>query len=225
MLLIILLLLLLLSLGSVYISIVFHRLSEDDYLSINVVILRIIKLKYKIPTLDLVFNEKLKPGIRLHKKISSKTKKISESKSILSIENLKDSYVKFKKNFETYNKPLRYIIRKLKITYISWHTSIGVDDAAYTAVLSGLLWGIKCNIVNYLLKGKKHDEVDIYVTPNFSKPVFETDLNCIIRLQIANIIIGGVRILYILFYNTLFKKGGEDVERTSYSGVNEDYDG
>lgn len=223
--LIIIMLLFLICLCPVKINFIFHRQSDDDYIEVNMEVLKVIKLKYKIPTLDIVFNEKLMPGIRAHKKLSSKTKEIKESKSILNIRNLVDMYDKFKINLQLYRKPLRYLSRKTRFTSIVWHTSIGTDDAAYTAVISGVLWGVKANIINYLIKNKKYGEIDIKVAPDFSKPIFESYLHCIIKIQIANIIIGGIRILLVLFYNTISKKGGESVERTSYSGVNENNNG
>lgn len=223
--LIIILLLFLLSLSYVHITFVFHRLSDDDYISVNITVFKIIKLKYEIPTLDIVFNNKLMPGIRMKKKLSSRAKDIQKSKNIFSISNLKKAYKKFKKIFDIYRESIEYLIHKIKITSITWHTSIGTGDAAYTAILTGVLWGIKGNIVNYIIKDKKYGEIDLDVAPNFSKPVFETYLHCIIKIQIANIIIGGIRILVLLFYNTIFKKGGEGVGRTSYSGSNENYNG
>lgn len=222
---IILLLLFLFCLNPLVVTFIFHRLSDDDYIEVFFETLSIIKLKYKVPIIDVVFNEKFLPGIRMSKKLTSKTKEIQESKSILNLRNLRDMYNRLKNNLILYRKPLRYLSEKTYFSSIVWHTSLGTGDAAYTAVLSGTLWGIKSNIVNYLIKNKKHGKIDISVVPDFSKPVFESDLNCIIKIQNANIIIGGIRILLILFYNTIFKKGGEGVERTSYSGVNENNNG
>lgn len=225
--LVVILFLFLFCLSSAKLILVFHRVYEDDYIGITVVLLSgLVRLKFKIPYLDIFISRRLKSGISIREEMDSKKGRTFWGKKIaLGGGNIKDLYCSINNAYKLYKGVGLYIISKTKIEYIKWHTEIGFNNAALTAIVSGIIYAIKGNIITYLSSFLNHDNIDINVKTSYNKEIFETDLNCIIRIKIANIIIAGIRIAYLLLVNGLFRKGGEHDERTSHSGLNENYNG
>ena len=198
---------LLLSLTYININFIFHRINDDDHIQINVTILKIIKLKYKIPYIDLVFNGSLRPGIKMKSILASKKSKLSKKINIFNIDELKQMYMQFKKMKKMYNKVFSFLLSKVKYDSIKWYTKVGLSDAALTAIAVGSLWSFKSILLHSIYIRFEPGNIDINIIPNYNKLIFEIDLNCIIRLKIANIIIAGLKFVTVLFSNVLFKRG------------------
>jgi len=222
-----LVILILLSFTYAKIIITVHRVNEDDFISIKLELLfGLIKLKFKIPYIDIVFNRLFKPGIKLKTSLDTKKKAgILKSKSIFGTGDFKEAYRKIKRTFLMYENVFKYIFSKTRIDSLRCHTEVGLDDAALTAVAAGVIWAIKSNLICIIAKKIVPENIVLDVHTSYSKIIFEIDLHCIIRIRIANIIIAGTKVLYLFCVNAIFKKGGEGNERTSYSRVNEDYNG
>jgi Protein of unknown function (DUF2953). len=212
-------------LSYIKVSFMFHRISNDDNIKIKLELLKFIKLNFNIPYVDVFLGRDLKPGLKVRQSIKGKKKKLSQSKNVFSFETIKDYYEKARFYSSLFRNVLRYIISKTIFEDIRWKTRIGLDNAASTAVGVGALWAFKTNIINLLLHDKNVKITDITVTPDYSKPVFEVDLTCIIKIQMANIIIAGIRMIFILLHHNIIKKGGVSNERASYSRSNENYNG
>lgn len=212
----------LLLLTYVKISLSFHRIKEDDNIEINLFLLfGIIHLKYSIPYLDFVIDKNLLPGFILGKK--KETKETTEKK--LNINDIIESYKKFKDKLSMFRNTFNYLLSKLRIDSIKWHTEIGLDDACITAIAVGAAYALKSSLLGLLTGKVTTYNVETRVTPNYSKFTFQMNLNCIIRIRIVNIIIAGIRIAPKLLSNKINHKGSGTSERASNSGINENYDG
>lgn len=219
--------LILFSLSRVRIGIIINRVHEDDYIKINMSLLfGIIKFKYEIPYLDIVFNRKLRPGLKIKKRMGSKEKRgRTKTDTLFGAANLIETYKNIKETTALYGGVFHYIVSKIIIDSIKWHTEIGAGDANITAFAAGMIWFIKSSIMGFILNKKSVNNIDIDVIPNYSKGVFQVNFHCIIRIKIANIIIAGIRIGLILLKKVLFNKGSEGNERTPYTRVDENYNG
>lgn len=204
-----------------------HRIGEDDYIEIKLELLfNLIRLKYKIPYIDIIFKRILKPGIKVKTKLDTKKKSgVLKTKNVFGLGDLKEAYRNIKKIHLLYEKPMNYILSKTNIKYLNWETKIGLDDAAFTAIAAGIIWTLKSNVLSFISSKIVPKSINLYVTPSYSKTIFEMNFDCIIRMKIANIIIAGAKILAVLMHSAISNKGGEGNERTSYSRVNEDYNG
>lgn len=103
----------------------------------------------------------------------------------------------------TFHRIVRQFLKKVTVHKFSWHTNIGIGDAALTGVLVGVAWAIKGNIVGLLsryMKVKKIPEMSI--TPLFVQVYSQTKLTCMISFRIGNAILAGLRIVK-------FWKGGK----------------
>ncbi|NLM04787.1 MAG: DUF2953 domain-containing protein [Clostridiales bacterium] len=102
-----------------------------------------------------------------------------------------------------------YIKEKIQIKDIYWETEIGIDDAADTAILSGLLWIIKSNSVVFLENKYFIENIHIDIKPYHSGIKFNMIFNCIGTLKLVNIIVVGIKYIAIKI------RGGEIIERAS----------
>lgn len=222
----VLFLLFLISLSYVTADIQIHRIKEDDNILIIIKLLfGIIRLKFEIPYIDILLNRNLKPGIKAKGRVDTKKRKgIAKSKGWFSFERIKDKYVHIKELKKQYESAVKYIIKKTRVDLFKWYTRLGLDDAAATAITTGILWSLKSSVCCLLSANTQPQNILINVVPDYSMPVFETEIHCIIRIKIANIIIAGFRIGAASLKKVILRRGGVN-ERTSYSRVNENYNG
>jgi len=209
----ILVLFILLSLSKIKVTLILLRKYEDDHIEIRLALLfGLINLNFKIPYIDIILNKQKIPGIRVKKELNGKAKE----RNTISISEFKNMYEKAKSIMKIYKNVLYYLISKTSFDYIKWHTEVGIYDACYTALCSGMIYAVKGSIMSFINNRIYPENIDIMVKPNYEKGIFEVDLHCIIRVKIANIIIAGIKAGYIFAINSIFKKGGEFSERTSY---------
>jgi hypothetical protein len=215
----IILLLIFFSMTYIKIFFIFHRLDDDNNMRIHVFMLfDIIKLKFNIPYINIILNRNLKPGIKIEEKTLKK-------KSVFSFREIKNIYNKIKLNSKLFKEVLRYLLSKTKLDSLKWYTHIGLDDAAVTAIFVGVVYTIQFSIVSLITANIDTQDIDVKVIPSYDSSKFEVDLSCIIKIKIVNIIVTGIKILYILFLNKTINKGGITYERTSYSRSDENYNG
>lgn len=79
--------------------------------------------------------------------------------------------------------------KSISIHKLSWHTTIGIEQANITGVSVGGLWGIKGIILsilkeNTLLRRKPQ----ISITPIYNQTLFHTEFNCIGSIKVGKAI-------------------------------------
>lgn len=84
--------------------------------------------------------------------------------------------------------PLSVLGRHLRCLEFRWETTVGTGDASATALVVGILWGLKSSILalmeqRLVLLGRPMARV----TPNFSKAELTTELLCIFHLSVGQI--------------------------------------
>lgn len=94
-----------------------------------------------------------------------------------------------------YTKYEHYIKERLIFNNIYWHTRVGTNDAAETAVLVGAIWAIKASIVSFIIKRYNFPEISINVVPDYNISVFETSIDCIFSIKLGNIINANIKAL------------------------------
>jgi hypothetical protein len=166
----------------------------------------LIKYKIEIPFIDLTMKKNGLPFLKMSTEVKKgQTEELSEEKkSIVTLKEMKAIYRKVKCFFYTHEKGIRYILGRLKISSFLWKTEVGVNDAAFTGMVSGILWIFQEQMIILLRNHAKCNEMNSKVMPHFNKEVFKTTLHCIIKVKIGYIIIAGIK-----FGCTLLIKEGE----------------
>ncbi|MEW9671057.1 DUF2953 domain-containing protein [Ammoniphilus sp. 3BR4] len=107
----------------------------------------------------------------------------------------------------------KFVLSKFKCERFEWYTRVGVGDAASTAMVTGLFWGVKTTLVGAITRYiALRTTPRINVVPAYYTTEMDTRFLCIFRYRIGNSIIAVVRILFKLikgregiWQNTLFR--------------------
>lgn len=79
-----------------------------------------------------------------------------------------------------------------------WRTRMGSEDAAVTAVFTGVLWVVKEWIIDSF---RRHIPCSsrpvVSVVPVFGAAIFETELQCIFRVRLSHVISAATRLINI----------------------------
>ncbi|WP_062104257.1 DUF2953 domain-containing protein [Bacillus niameyensis] len=83
-------------------------------------------------------------------------------------------------------------IQKLKVKKMEWETSIGLGDAADTAVLAGAIWSIKGIILSWM-KSYLTFNPRVHVFPHYQQIWFQTRIQCMVDLKAGHAIWTGYK--------------------------------
>lgn len=114
------------------------------------------------------------------------------------------------KKYSKHGQQLKRLVSKATIHHSSLNMTVGVGDAAQTALLSGAMLTILTFMNVHMKNTLRLEESQIKLTPFFGGMKFAMSLDCIIDIKLGHIIITGIRML------TQSIKGGEISGRTSY---------
>lgn len=186
---------LILLLMPIYINIKVQRENNNDNIELKVFLLKgLIKFGIEIPFIDIILAGN-KPSVEVKEKIEEgeNEKDVSENKHIITLKEILKFIEKGLHVKTTILIITRYLIRKIQIIKVVWRTSIGFENAAITGVLSGGLWSVKGFILSVILNNKEIEDLKLKVIPHFNKNIFETYIDCIIKLRLVYIIIAGLK--------------------------------
>ena len=131
---------------------------------------------------------------------------------------------KLKRLKKTFEPMIDFILDHVEVRSLAWQTTLGVGDAAATALLCGGLWGTKGVVLSYI-QSRTHvtdKNVVIAVFPSFRENRFQTFLQCIFSLRVVHIIVAQ---LIMLREKRRHKKGVTQDGKSSDSGPNENSHG
>lgn len=88
-------------------------------------------------------------------------------------------------HYHVFNLYIHYTV----LETVEWKTRIGINDAMYTAIISGFLWSVKGTLISKASSKTRLQKVLINVQPDFSRASIKSRLVCIFKLRIVHIII------------------------------------
>ncbi|QUH26574.1 DUF2953 domain-containing protein [Serpentinicella alkaliphila] len=189
---------------------------EDDHIEINArALYGLFKYEKKFPFIDIINSgeDVFEAHIKTNAKVGNIDIPVGEKtdKAIINMDEIHYYKDKIKEIYLTYNKTINYIRRKIIFDKVYWNTIIGTGDAAETAVIIGILWGLKSGILSFINNKLKLDDIDLKVVPNYETTQLKTRLNCIISLKIGYIIIACIKFIII----KIKLEVGEKIEHAS----------
>lgn len=188
-LLILLLLFIILIFSSVKLSLLFTHKGDNDYLRLKVSVWKVISYTFEVPEIKLNVAEK-KIELKEETKGAGNVKK---KRSKITVSSIKQGYRSFHRlvlHVKDFYQTIKRFLKKVNVSEVSWHTQIGLGDAASTAMASGLLWAVKGNGLGVLshfvnLKGVPK----IQVIPVYQGTLTQTRLACMISFKIGHAIV------------------------------------
>lgn len=123
----------------------------------------------------------------------------TENRVKVNIEKLRRAYEKYRELLAYtagFVEWLNWILGKLHCTKFRWHTNVGTNDAAETAIYAGSLWVLKTAPLGYLLKRIQMEvKPDIAVNPTYNMPQFSTEAAVKFTIRLGWAILSIFRIL------------------------------
>ncbi len=130
-------------------------------------------------------------------------------------ESLPERIARYLKLAEEFLGPLRKAVRQLvKAESLEVTVSVGTEDAAKTAVYSGMLWSIGYNIIALADRIVKIRSQSLKVEPVYGHTCLKAEGDCILRTSLANII-AAAAILGIAYLRYKLKNRRNKNERAS----------
>ncbi len=111
-----------------------------------------------------------------------------------------DVYVRFKQSYrqfyETGKSIKDYLEKKLLVEDLRIDMTLGTGDACHTGILSGMAWAATGILVSFVSNTFETGKLHCNIKPDFSKPVFKVDFDCIFSLKVVHIIVVSVKFLF-----------------------------
>jgi len=129
-------------------------------------------------------------GIQILK--NAGTKKLERTKKERKFSTLDIGYKDFFKIIEF----LKDVLKDTIVYKFYLNLKIGLEDAAWTAILNGSLWGIIYTALMPIYNNATFTNApEVYITPYYGQNKLEGNLICIFKITCGNIIINGIKFL------------------------------
>lgn len=192
--------------------IVYTRDGYDDQFDIRIkALFGLLHFNYSVPSIKF---EGLLKGISVEREVSTNiplpNSKHLKSKADLNIDRkfVLSSYEKWKvliHHVLGFHHWLLCTLEHTHCTKILWSTDVGLDDAADTAITTGIIWGIKTSILGALFNRIKLEaQPQLAVVPQFNQMMLRTHFDCSLMIRLGYALYAGIR-LFIRIYKV---KGG-----------------
>lgn len=187
--------LILFAITPVRIVLMYERHHERDHIVIEVTIWYRIRLKYEIPMIKLMSSQvkvKQQKETSLNPEDSKSERTITKDK----LEWFQYQWKIFLSHIHDFYPTLQKFLKHIRCKELTWHTSMGIGDAAATGTITGLIWSIKSIILatmtNYITL---QTFPRLSVQPVWNQTVIHTKFRCILTLTLGHAIVTGIRIL------------------------------
>jgi hypothetical protein len=172
----------------VYIDVKYKRNSEDDYISINIYMIRkFVAYSMEIPIVAIAISD---DSLGIESTINAPQDEDGpQTGSGFYILNLRFFIRKIIFLTRLYYQTIDNIFKSLVCEKLYWKTIYGSEDAAITGIMTGTLWTIKALVVKKLENRISYlGQPVITVMPIFGCDRFDVDFECIFSIKLGNLI-------------------------------------
>ncbi|MEW9110257.1 DUF2953 domain-containing protein [Cytobacillus gottheilii] len=93
-------------------------------------------------------------------------------------------------------KIIQSFLKKITIKTLSWHTLVGVGDAALTGMITGAFWSVKGSLLGFISHYFRLKAIpDVTITPQFQFAVSQTALTCMFHFRIGHAMVAGIKLI------------------------------
>lgn len=182
----------------IYLEYVRH--GEDDLIEINLSYLKLLKYSFDVSLIDIAKHHD-EFGFKFISDIVRKKRKKSDEgfidlKTIINkLKKIKRFYNYYKNSIDdiltTFNNGTNYEKINIKIEE-------GTGEPAYTGIVGGIVYSLVYSIFGFVSNKIRIINHSIKIIPNFNKPIFKINIDCIFTIRIGNIICVGIRLILLL---------------------------
>jgi hypothetical protein len=189
----------LLLLFPIYVEVDFRREGKDDHLHIGVrAAAGLLRLGYEIPVIALLEQSRQIVMIKEPTKQMPKGKRGKVTITVEKIEKFMRMIRRFRKRFGKFKRAILRLTKTYELHKYEWRTVFGTGDAAKTAYVAGLAWGLKGLIAGMVYRNLTvKQRLKYEVKPHFQAQGFRTELTCIIRFWIAKAMVATLILVFL----------------------------
>jgi hypothetical protein len=182
-----------------YVEVLYKREGKDDRLHVGVrALFGLLKLGYDVPIMALMERS---GAITLRKEPAEKMPRGKKGWTTVTVEKFEKWQRQFRRVMDRigkYKRAMRKLTRTFHIVSFHWRTRFGTGDAAQTATMTGLAWGLKGILGGMLYRYFTVDKRLRYdVRPHFQAKGFYTELTCIIRFWPGKAMMAGLTLVFL----------------------------
>lgn len=181
----------------------YRRIDEKDHIEIDVRAFRgLWHIQYQIPSLQLEWEKG--PQIEVEQVTKTKDATRQEKKTLriryLQIERFYRFWQKVPSLLRFINRIKQQLYRGIRFKLINWRIEIGLKDAADTAIVAGTFWTMIGFALSSLYRKVTVEDryPELAVIPQFNKPGFLYDFQCIFQTRIGHIIFVGMNVMSMI---------------------------
>ena len=175
--------------SKVKVSVNFERKENQDK---GEVIVRglggLLHYKLSIPTLDF---KSVDSGVKVESKQESATKKEKEE-TFISFEKIHywyENYEELLYRIQSFHETVRGFMSHIHCEKWIWKTIVGTGDAAEAGIITGLVWGVKTNVLGFISHYIQWDQKpSLEVLPVFQQSVLQTSFESQFSFSIGSAI-------------------------------------
>jgi len=181
--------LIVISITFIEVNIIAKRDHKDDQITVDIKALwGLVKFRYEVPAIKLldlgkgILFKKEQINDNTDQKMNASTEALNK-RVIMHYVDLSRQLFKSTKGLIDWFKQL---LSRVECTTLSWNSRIGLDDAAYTAQVVGIVWGIKSMLIEYLIRyvQLKQFPPQLEVMPQYNMWDYSTEIKTTIRIRI-----------------------------------------
>ncbi|WP_158453710.1 DUF2953 domain-containing protein [Paenibacillus beijingensis] len=91
---------------------------------------------------------------------------------------------------------IRQMLRRVNLKEWKWNTSVGVDDAMWTAMITGMIWSLKTTSIGVISQLVRLTSTPLLtVEPDYRRAHFSTEWSCIAQIRFGYAILAGLQLL------------------------------
>jgi hypothetical protein len=174
----------------------YKREGRDDRLHLGIrALFGLVRLGYDIPIIDLMERRGTVKVKQEPSKQMPKSKKGWTTVTVEKIEKIANRIHAMREKYGKYKRAVRKLTKTFHITSFRWKTMFGTGDAAQTAMITGLAWGLKGVLGGLFYRYftvEKRLQYD--VKPHFQAKGFRTEMVCIIKICPGKALLAGVKL-------------------------------
>lgn len=177
----------------IFVRLFYRRQAADDFVRLEVYMLRrLLAYNTTIPMVQIVESKGLpwlETQVKNRDKIFKSDAGGEERRYLLKPHQWRHMVHEVNFLFRLYRRFTRNVQHRMLCEKFSWRTRIGSEDAALTAMATGLLWGVKSMAVRILRRRIAFGVRPIIsVQPVFNKTLLEMEFECIFTIRVGNVI-------------------------------------
>ncbi|MBO9606402.1 MAG: DUF2953 domain-containing protein [Paenibacillaceae bacterium] len=182
--------------SQVQLSVYFSRVESDDRLELSVrALYGLFRRTVNVPVIQF---EGLLHGVTI-KQETGGFGADREADDRYDLERIRGMYRDFRllaEHADDLQRWTRRLLARIRCTEMRWQTRIGIGDAAATAFVTGILWGLQSSALGFVARYFDwRAKPELNVQPQYNRVMFNTELKCIAKIRLGNAMGAAIRLL------------------------------